>query len=112
VSAGAVRNVEFPIDEAPPAAPVDEQPAGDTPSVDVASSGEGSDTPSGTGNIAAPTNVGGQTVDLRTSFEGIPLWLVIVLMIAAFLLSRPLSALADRALSRGGGAVACPLEKT
>jgi hypothetical protein len=45
------------------------------------------------------------------NFTGVPVWLVIVLVVAAFATARPLMALADRVLFARAGAATCPEER-
>jgi hypothetical protein len=109
VSAAAVKNVEFPITDVGPTAP--EAPTTDVGDVSEVPSDDGG--VSGTGGTppqaAGPSTVGRPEITtVRTTFDGVPVWMVILLMLAAFVASRPLTALADRALSGRGGSVGCP----
>jgi hypothetical protein len=111
VTAGAAKATDFVEPELPPlvegtgsdAPSVPDTTAEDTPVGDTTT--PTTDTPSITGGgpiAAAPVNT--------TFSNGVPVWLVVLLVIAAFVLSRPLSALADRLLAaRAGGA--CPYEE-
>jgi hypothetical protein len=64
------------------------------------------DTPTDTGVSTAPT--ASAPVTLRSDFEGVPLWLVIMLLLIALALSRPLVMAADRLFAARGVAGACP----
>jgi hypothetical protein len=108
VTAGAARNVEFPIDvpdagsaELPTAIGDAVEPPPDTSA--------GSTAPTSAG---APTLVAGAPVaavaPASGSFQGVPVWLVVLLVLAAFASSRPLMAVADRLLSARVGAGNCP----
>jgi hypothetical protein len=112
VSAGAARVIEF---EPPPIAP----PAGPTTDDTSSSSDEpltpvGEDAPSDTsGTPAAPTTGGATTVALqpvKSDFEGVPLWLTVLLVLIALVASRPLTMLADRIFAARGTA-GCPYER-
>ncbi|HYZ91779.1 MAG TPA: hypothetical protein VFA34_05220 [Actinomycetota bacterium] len=105
VTAGAAKNIEFPVD-APDL-------GGTTGDETPAAVGEPA-LPSGTSGGSAPSGAVGQgggpvvVQQVSTTFEGVPVWLVVLLMIAAFVSSRPLMALADRLLSARAGAGGCP----
>ncbi len=93
------------IDQAPPvdiAAPPAADTSGDT-SVPV-------DTSTDTGTVDTPTSVpsGNIPVSLSTNYEGVPLWLVIVLLLVALASSRPLMMAADRLFAARGVVAACP----
>jgi hypothetical protein len=109
VTAGAAKTVEFPVDL--PELGGTSSGGATTPIGDVTGS------PGTSGGSSAPTGLapstGGGPVGLtqvRTTFEGVPLWLVILLVILAFASSRPLTAAADRLLSARAGAGGCPDE--
>jgi hypothetical protein len=102
VSAGA----GLGIDQAPPvdvAVPPAADTSGDTVPVDTSTGDTGT---VDTGGITAPT--GNAPVSLSTDFEGVPLWLVIVLLLVALASSRPLMWAADRLFAARGVVAACP----
>jgi hypothetical protein len=102
VSAGA----GLGIDQAPPA-DIAVPPAVDTGG--TSTSTETSDTGSvdTSGGTTVPTG-GPAPVSLSTDFEGVPLWLVIVLLLVALASSRPLVMAADRLFAARGVVAACP----
>ena len=111
VTAGAAKVIEFPADLSDLA---------DTPGGADAATGEAAGTPTDTsagpsaGTAGAPSAAAGGPVALspvRTTFQGVPVWLVVLLVIGAFVTSRPLMAVADRLLAAGAGAAGCPDEK-
>jgi hypothetical protein len=114
VSAGAARAIEF---EPPAIAP----PAGPTTSTDDGTStSDGPLTPAGDGgvdlsnDVAEPSTSGsGTTVALqpvKSDFDGVPIWLVVLLVLIALVASRPLTMLADRIFA-ARGAAGCPNER-
>ena len=112
VSAGAARAIEFQPPAVPPV-------AGPTTETDDSSStsdepltpvGEdvGSDA-SGDGT-STPTTGGGTTIALqpvKTDFDGVPIWLTVLLVLLALGASRPLTMLADRIFA-ARAASGCP----
>ena len=109
VTAAAAKNI--PLGEAPPSLPEPDVSAGGASApVDTGSSGS-----TGGGGTTTPVDTGtggGGTViaaPARVSYDGVPVWLVALLMIVAFVSSRPLTAFADRVFAaRSGGR--CPAE--
>lgn len=91
VSAGAAKNIEFPV-ELPDL-------GGDTPGAVTPVGDGGSDlvptgsAPTGSAPVAAPPLA---VTPVLQTFEGVPVWLVVLLVLAALVSSRPLMALADR----------------
>ncbi|MEX2393496.1 MAG: hypothetical protein WD826_03345 [Actinomycetota bacterium] len=111
VRASAARAIAFEPPADIPVAPVDPSAPTDLPT-DVAGGSTAGDTGSTGGG-----DLSGGGIDLTTDnptvvtrFEGVPLWLVILLMLASFVLSRPLSGVADRVLAAKGAGAACPEE--
>ena len=109
VSAGAGASfAENPPTDAGPLPPTTDV-SGDDLSGDL---GAVPSSPVGTGDTVDPVPAGngggGTSVVLQTDFNGVPLWLVIVLVLLAFISSRPLVMLADRLLAARVGGVACP----
>jgi hypothetical protein len=110
VSAGAARAIEF---EPPPIAP----PAGPTTTDDDSSSSDEQLTPvgedAGTDTSGDSTSVptgSGTTVALqpvKTDFDGVPVWLTVLLVLVALGASRPLTMLADRIFA-ARAASGCP----
>ncbi|MGH2758080.1 MAG: hypothetical protein ACRDKJ_00790, partial [Actinomycetota bacterium] len=108
VTAGAAKLLDFGVE-----APALPDFGGDTDT--GGSVGGDTSVPSG-GTGSAPTGGGGPTggapVAIETtpaSFSGVPIWLVVLLVLAALFSSRPLMALADRLLAaRAAGG--CPDE--
>ena len=96
VSAVAAKNIEFPLPTLLPN--IDGATGGTTtPGTAVGDSDLGGSVgtaPSGGGTSSGGTTVVAAPV-VKTS-EGVPLWLVILLMLVAFASSRPLTAFADR----------------
>ncbi|MEX2538623.1 MAG: hypothetical protein WD646_08220 [Actinomycetota bacterium] len=92
-----------------------EQPPVDTdaipPAVDTTDTttptdvGSGSDTSTDTGTTV-PT--GPAAVPVSSDFDGVPLWLVVVLLLIALASSRPLVMAADKLFAARGPAGACP----
>lgn len=108
VTAGAAKTIEFPIDLPDVAEPSD---GGTT--------APGEDTGAGAGTAGGPSASGAAPgggapvaiTTVQTTFEGVPIWLVVLLMIAALVSSRPLTAAADRLLAARAGAGGCPEER-
>ncbi len=106
VTAGAAKNIEFPVDIPDLGGTTDQTPTGIGEALPP-SGASGGLAPSG--GASGPVASGPVTVtQVSTTFEGVPVWLVVLLMIAAFVSSRPLMALADRLLSARAGASGCP----
>jgi hypothetical protein len=113
VSAGAARVIEFePPAVVPPAAPTtgdDTSTSGDdlTPVGEEPPSSEdvGPSAPATTGT--APVAI----APVKSDFDGVPLWLAILLVLIALVSSKPLTMLADRIFAVRGGAAACPDER-
>ena len=93
---------------------IDQEPAdiGVPPAADL---GDGTSTSTETtdtgsvdtsGETTVPT--GPAPVSLSTDFDGVPLWLVIVLLLVALASSRPLVMAADKLFAARGVAAACP----
>jgi hypothetical protein len=103
VSAGA----GLGIDQAPPAdvaIPPAADLGGDTSVPVDTSSGD-----TGTGDTGGTTVPSGNApVSLSNDFDGVPLWLVIVLLLVALASSRPLMMAADRLFAARGVVAACP----
>jgi hypothetical protein len=108
VTAGAAKNIEF-VPEVPASGATDtgtstapaagaSEPSSVAPIESSTSPSTAPQAPSGTVALAP----------VRTGFDGVPVWLVVVLVIAAFVSSRPLMAVADRLLSARAAAAACP----
>jgi hypothetical protein len=115
VSAGAARAIEFePPAIAPPAAPTSGD-TGDTsaPADSLAPTGETDTTAPSTDTGTPATSVGGTSIALqpvKTDFQGVPVWLTVLLVLIALAASRPLTMLADRVFAaRGAGG--CPNER-
>jgi hypothetical protein len=110
VRAGAAKAFEFPV-------VVPARPGGGVTGTTTAPSEAGPLTPGleSTGPAettgAAPTVIAAAPVAVAQTkgFTGVPLWLVIVLVLLAFVSSRPLMAVADRLLS-ARAAAGCPDE--
>jgi hypothetical protein len=115
VSAGAAKSIPFePPVVMPPAAPTVDN--GDTSSAGepLTPIGETDTTksPIDTGVGSAPI-VGGTTIALqpvKSDFDGVPVWLTILLVLIAVVASRPLTMLADRIFA-ARGAAGCPNER-
>jgi hypothetical protein len=106
VTAGAARNIEFPSQlpglAAPPAGGGEVGATGGGVVGDAPAGGSGS-----AGGAPSPGLVPAGTTSVSMDFDGVPVWLVALLVIVAFVSSRPLTALADRLLAaRAGGG--CP----
>jgi hypothetical protein len=109
VSAGAARAIAF---EPPPVAP----PAGPTTNTDDGESTSGGqltpvgeDVPADTSNTGVPAT-GGTAIALqpvKTDFDGVPVWLTVLLVLIALAASRPLTMVADRIFA-ARGASGCP----
>jgi hypothetical protein len=92
-----------------------EQPPVDTgpipPAVDTSDTttptdvGSGSDTSTDTGTTV-PT--GPAAVSVSSDFDGVPLWLVVLLLLVALASSRPLVMAADKLFAARGPAGVCP----
>jgi hypothetical protein len=114
VSAGAAKAFEFePPAVVPPAAPT----AGtdDTSTSDELLTPVGEDAPADTSTDAGTgtgTNVSGTIAlqPVKTDFDGVPIWLVVLLVLIALVASRPLTMLADRIFA-ARGAAGCPNER-
>ena len=110
VTAGAAKALEFEVPELPPVVEgTSDTPTQPTTPTDTTTG----DTTTTTPGETTTTNAGGTTVaaaPVNVSSDGIPVWLAVLLVIAAFVLSRPLSGLADRVLAMRAGGVACPDE--
>ncbi len=113
VSASAARAIEFvPPAVVPPAGPATPDDT-TTTAEPLTPAGEDvpSDTPSDTGT--GGTNVGGTSIALqpvKTDFDGVPVWLTVLLVLIALVASRPLTMLADRIFA-ARGAAGCPNER-
>lgn len=114
VSAGAARTIEF----APPEVPAEPtQAGGDDTSVGGETevpTGEGGTTTDLSGDDQPSVEVGGGApialAPVRSDFDGIPLWLTILLVLIALVSSRPLTMLADRIFA-ARAAAGCPNER-
>ena len=105
VTAGAAKAFEFPVSAPELGGTTEQTPTGIDEVLPPSTSGGAAPT----GGVSGPTGAGPVTVtQVSTTFEGVPVWLVVLLMIAAFVSSRPLMALADRLLSARAGAGGCP----
>jgi len=110
VAAGAAKNIEFPMPTLLPN--VGGTTGGSTPGTAVGGSDAGGSV--GTAPSGGGTSIGGGTpiavAPVVKVFEGVPLWLVFLLMLIALVSSRPLTAFADRIFAaRVAGR--CPLEE-
>jgi hypothetical protein len=106
VTAGAAKAFEFPVQAPDLGGTTEQTPTGLDEALPPSDISEGAALTGGVSGSPAggPVNV----TQVSTTFEGVPVWLVVLLMIAAFVSSRPLMALADRLLSARAGAGGCP----
>lgn len=102
VSAGAGLGIDQapPIDVGVPPAVDTEGTSASTETTDAGSVDAGGGTTVATG--------GNAPITLSTDFEGVPLWLVLVLLLVALASSRPLMWAADRLFAARGVVAACP----
>lgn len=113
VSAGAAKAFEFvPPAVVPPAGPTTPTDGGTTSGEPLTPVGEeGVDLSNDV--VSQPTTVGGTTIALqpvKNDFDGVPIWLVVLLVLIALVSSRPLTMLADRIFA-ARGAAGCPNER-
>lgn len=107
VTAGAAKAFVFE----PPALPPPTTTTGTPPTTDVPNTttvGAGGTTP---GGGSAPATVPLASTPVKITYEGVPLWLVIGLVLLAFALSRPLTMAADKLLAARVGGTVCPYEE-
>jgi hypothetical protein len=108
VTAGAAKVIEFEPPALPPVVGGSEETS--TPgSVEVPASDSGGST---TTTGSPPSVTGGAPVAIapaRTTYEGVPVWLVVLLVLAAFASSRPLTMAADRIFA-ARASTTCPDE--
>lgn len=96
VTAVAAKNIEFPL---PTLLPNIDGSTGGTTTPGTAVGGSETTGSVGTTSSGGGTSTGGTPVAVASvvkTSEGVPLWLVILLMLIAFASSRPLTAFADR----------------
>jgi hypothetical protein len=111
VTAGAAKALEFEVPALPPVVEGTQTDAPTSPTTPTETTP--TDDTTTTPTTGTPSDTGGTTVaaaPVNVTFSGVPVWLVVLLVIAAFVLSRPLTALADRVFAATAGGAGCPDE--